>query len=47
MASPSEPKSSASQADLDRRTVPAANSHKQLQPLFVRFASQPTAKQVP
>jgi len=47
MSNQSEPKPSASQASLDRGLVRVDDSHKQVEPLFVRFASEPTAKQVP
>jgi hypothetical protein len=47
MSSQSTPKSSISQAGLDRGPVRVDDSNKQVEPLFVRFASEPTAKQVP
>jgi hypothetical protein len=47
MSNQSEPKPSASRASLERERVRVDNSDKQVEPLFVRFASEPTAKQVP
>lgn len=47
MSSQSEPKPSSSQTSLDGGPVQLNGSHKPVEPLFVRVASEPTAKQVP
>lgn len=47
MSSKSEPKPSASQVSADGGQVQLDGSYKSAAPLFVRVASEPTAKQVP